>query len=227
MNSLSNPEPKDLANNTPLGFEEPMRKENIIIPRCKLIQGQSPELRDKTLKHIKLGMIINSLTKDEMPPEFVPIFMYSQWLKFNPREDGDPLYAPGALIYRTGDPLDKVVQEEGKFGKDGEKPTITEFLNFFSFFPGSDMPVIVSFCNTSLKAGRELYTLAKMLGGNMFSHQYSLVSDEKSNDKGDFYVLKVRPNGKPADDVYKKCMGLYQAFSPQRGNIQAHEESEE
>ena len=48
------------------GFEGGVDREDLTIPRAKLIQALSPELTEG-LEGIKVGSIINSLTKEVLP----------------------------------------------------------------------------------------------------------------------------------------------------------------
>ena len=124
------------------GFEAGVDQEDLIIPRAKLIQALSPEMSDKNLRKqfpdIQPGAIINSLTREPLGDEFVPIFMFKNYIRFNPRSKDDPNcddnHEPGAIIWRSNDPLDPKVQAETKFGDNGEKPAATTFINFFCYF---------------------------------------------------------------------------------------------
>lgn len=210
------------------GFEEPTDKEDLIIPRAKLLQGLSPELQDN--QDLKQGMIINSLTQEVLSGNFIPIFKFTNWIRFNPRSSDDPNYnpdyEPGAIIWRSTDPLDPRVQKEGMFGEDGTPPLATKFLNFFSIFEGSAIPVIVSFSKTSFKAGRHLLSLAQFSGGDMFSRKYKLRSELIKGDRGSYYVLKIAVAGAPTEDEYKAAEQLYTDFSS-RKDIKVHEEAPE
>ena len=81
-----------------------------------------------------------------MPQEFVPIFAFKNFIRFNPRSKDDPNFnpnfEPGSVIWKSSDPLDPKVQQETKFGANGEKPLALTFLNFFSYFPGVSMPTV-------------------------------------------------------------------------------------
>ena len=180
------------------GFEGGVDREDLIIPRAKLMQALSPELTEG-LEGIKVGSVINSLTKEVLPQEFIPIFMFKNYIRFNPRSKDDPNFDsefdPGAVIWKSTDPLDPKVKAEAKFGPNGEKPVATTFINFFSYFPGVPMPIIVSFSKTSYKAGKNLLSLAKFCGGDMFSRKYKLVSQMETNDIATYAVLKVAPIG--------------------------------
>jgi hypothetical protein len=164
---------------------------------------------------LRPGFIINSLTKEILPAEFVPVFLGYNWLKFNPRDDKDPKFNPafaaGALIYRTSDPTDPVVIEEGKFGENGELPTITKFINFLALFVGEKSPILIPFCKTSYKAGKNLISLATFNSdnGKISSHKYRLTSKQQKNDKGTFFVMNVEPAGRSDDESIARADAFY------------------
>ena len=197
------------------GFEEPIAREDLVIPRAKLFQGLPTEY--EKFPDAKPGQILNSLTKETLPAEFVPVFKFTNWVRYNARKQGepgfDPNYAPGAMIWRSTDPHDPKVRAESEFGPNGEPPLATKFLNFFSVFPGSSMPVVVSFSKTSLKAGRQLITLAQLTGGDMFSRKYRLGVKKESNDQGSYYVLTVDPAGIVDTELYKQAEALFENFA--------------
>jgi len=209
------------------GFEGGVDREDLIIPRAKLIQALSPELTEG-LEGIKVGSIINSLTKEVLPSEFIPIFTFKNYIRFNPRSKDDPNFdpefEPGAVIWKSTDPMDPKVKAEAKFGPNGEKPVATTFINFFSYFPGVPMPIIVSFSKTSYKAGKSLLSLAKFCGGDMFSRKYKLVSQMETNDVATYAVLKVKPVGAGSPEEFQLCEQLWNEFSAKVEAIQVHEE---
>lgn len=197
------------------GFEEDTQREDLIIPRAKLLQSMSPEIQAGE-KDLKVGQIINSLTKEVLPSVFIPIFKFTQWIRFNPRDPKAAGYlkdfGAGDVIWRSSDPYDARVQAEGKFGEDGSKPLATKFLNFFSYFPGVTMPVIVSFSASSFKTGKQLLSLAQFTGGDMFSKGYALSAAKEQNDMGTFYVLKVDAKGPASPEDFKFAERLWQDF---------------
>ena len=209
------------------GFEAGVDKEDLIIPRAKLIQALSPEMTEG-LDGVKVGSIINSLTKEILPQEFIPIFMFKNFIRFNPRSKDDPNFNPafeaGAVIWKSSDSEDPKVLEETKFGANGEKPLATTFLNFFAFFSGYTMPVVVSFSKTSYKTGKQLLSLAKFSGGDMFSRKYRLGSQVETNHIASYAVLKVTSAGAASPEEQKFCEGLWNDFSAKAKDIQVHEE---
>lgn len=204
-------------------------KEDLIMPRAKLLQSNSPEIVDG-VKGLKNGMIINSLTKEELPEIFIPIFMFNNWIRFNPRDKKDenycPDFAPGAVIWKSNDPFDAKVEKESKFGPNGEKPVATRFMNFLSFFPSHDMPVVISFCNTSFKAGKKLLTLIKFSRQDAFAKMYRLKSLPKENDLGKFNILDVEIAGDALDTDYKVAEAWYNSFKPRQKDIDIHDQDD-
>lgn len=208
------------------GFESGVDQQDLIIPRAKLIQALSPEMQEG-LEGIKIGTIINSLTKEVLPEVFIPIFSFKNYIRFNPRSKDDPNFDAdfelGAIIWRSSDPSDPLVLEQTKFGPNGEKPVATTFLNFFSFFPGVTMPVIVSFSKTSYRTGKQLLSLGKFCGGDMFSRKYRLTSQMETN-IGTYAVLRVASIGEAAPEEFAVCERLWNDFAAKAKDIQVHEE---
>lgn len=215
------------------GLEEGMDREEIIIPRAKLLQGLSPEVVEdqKERKGVMYpGLIINSLTKEILPKEFIPIMKFTEWIRFNPRkkedENFDPAFDPGALIYRTRNADDPRVKKEAVFGPNGEAPACTRFMNFLAYFPGLKMPVVVSFCNTSFKTGKELLNILQYEEGEIYSRKFSLISKEDKNDKGEYFIFKIAPAGKASEEEYKVAERWYADLKPILAKIETHQEAE-
>lgn len=209
------------------GFEAGVDQEDLIIPRAKLIQALSPEMQEG-IEGVKVGTIINSLTKEVLPNEFIPIFSFKNYIRFNPRSKDDPNFdsdfEPGAIIWRSTDVSDPHVLEQTKFGPNGEKPVAVTFLNFFSYFPGVAMPVIVSFSKTSYRTGKQLLSLGKFCGGDMFSRKYRLSSQMETNDVGTYAVLKIAPAGDASTEEFAISERLWNDFAAKAKDIQVHVE---
>lgn len=211
------------------GFEEGYDQDSLEIPRAKLMQGLSPEVLENP-ETFRIGMIINSVTLDILPEVFIPLFKFTEWIRFNPKdnraENFDPNYPAGKLIWRSKDPNDPRVIEEGAWGPDGQKPLATKFMNFFSIFEGEVMPVVVSFCNTSFKTGKRLYTMTTFTpgGGDMWAHKYRLGKRTETNDKGTYNVFTVAPAGKSSPEEMAMAEEYYNLFKGR--DIQVHQEEE-
>lgn len=208
------------------GFESGYKADDLIIPRAKLIQALSPEITEG-VPGAKPGAILNSLTKEILPSFFIPFLFFKNYMKFNPRQKEDPSFdqnlAPGAEIWRSSNPNDPRVIAEAGFGPNGEKPTAITFLNFVSYFPGIEMPVIIGFSKTSFKAGKELLSLARFSNGDMFARKYKLESRMEKNDISTFAVYKVTPAGKSSDEEFAICENYWKMFSGKFEQIKVHD----
>lgn len=176
------------------GFEE-FDPSQIVIPRALLLQGLSPDVQQNA-KEFYAGMIINSVTKEKLTQNFIPLKKFTTFARFNPRDNRDPNFnkdfSPGDVIWKTNDPNDKRVIEETRWGSNGEAPLAITFMNWLCYFEGFALPLVLSFYRTSYTAGKNFYTMALGFGGPMFSHKYSLEAIQQTNDKGTFYVLGIR-----------------------------------
>lgn len=224
MNDLTKATSREVSTQLRRGFETESGREDLLIPRTKLLQPLSPEIEENNLK---AGSIINSLTKEILPVEFVPVFMFKEFIRFNARATDkagyDPGFALGALMWKTADPNDPRV-EETKFGPNGEQPVAQAVLNFFSYFPGCDMPIIVSFAKTSYKAGKQLYSLTKFTGGDMFSRKYSLTTKKEQNDSGSYWVYQVAPAGVTSEEDFNIAENFWKQFSSKARDLNVHDE---
>lgn len=219
------------------GLETQIEREDLIIPRAKLLQSKSPEVEEDTYRHLNLrpGQIINSLTREVMPEVFIPVLRFVNWIRFNPRQATDPnfdaAFDPGAIIYMTSDPHDPRLDADGMnfnqgWGPNGEKPKVTKFINFLSYFPGVEMPMIISFAKTSYKTGKELSSLVRFMPGDVFSRQYKLGSRLVKNDVGSFYVFTVVGVGQAPKDQFDVSEAIYTEMSVKAENIKVHDQAE-
>jgi hypothetical protein len=193
------------------GFEEPTDREDLLIPRVSLLQALSPQVTEG-IEGCKAGTIVNSISNTVLPEEFIPIFKYTEYLKFNPRDkkddNFDPAYEPGQLIWKITDPMDPRVAET-KFAEDGTKPTAMKVMNFLCYFPGEPMPIVLGFSKTSYKAGKKLISLAKLSGGDMFSRRYRLQVKQADKDSIKYFVLDVVIIDKTTKDEFAIAESLY------------------
>jgi len=109
------------------GFEDGIDQEDVIIPRVKVLEAQSPEVNENP-KVFEPGQLINSISKEiySMPLRFVPIFKYKEWIKWIPRKEG------GGIEWRSCDRRDPRVIKEGQW-TDGKQPAATPYLHFFDY----------------------------------------------------------------------------------------------
>lgn len=211
---------------------EDVERADLIIPRAHLLQPTAEGLRQLTKDYgVQAGDVVNSLTNEKLGDTFVPIFYYKEFLRFNPRKKEDvgflPEFAPGKLIWKTGDANDPRVLEQCGWGPNGEKPVALTTLNFFCMFLGCPMPVVLSFSKTSYGAGKNLLSLAKLRGGAMFSRKYKLTTKELTNDQGTYFLMITNPAGDCDAETFKQGEAYFQQFGMKRQDIKTHVEGME
>lgn len=206
------------------GFEEKTEREDLILPRATLLQALSPQVIDG-VEGCRPGVIVNNITTEPLGEVFIPIFKWTEYLKFNPRdskaEGFDPAFEPGALVWKTATPTPEQI-EECKFGEEGEKPTAMKVMNFLCYFLGSEMPIVLSFAKTSYKTGKKLISLAQYTGGDMFSKKYKLTAKQAESNGNRYFVFDVGIVGKANKEEFAIAEGWYESF---RGKeIKTHDE---
>ncbi len=215
------------------GFEVSCQREDLIVPRAKLFNGLPKEFED--YPDAKPGQILNNITKEVLPPVFIPIMRHIEWIRFNagssklpdgsPNPAFDKAYEPSEVIWRSTDPNDPRVIKEAAWGPNGEKPLALKFLSFLSYFPGSSMPVMVSFYKTSLNAGKTINSVLEYSQGAMFAHSFKLTSKIVKTGEHSHYALQTSYAGKASSEDYSAAEKLYQSFK--NANVQAKTEFSE
>lgn len=217
-------ETTEVANQTgmPLGFEDDDAND-IIIPRVKVIQTLSPERKDKIANE---GDIINSLTKEKLNGKvFIPVFKFNNNIWWRDRSDGGGIrcIARDGKIGTMSDGTNLVCAsckrcefDNTKQGKDS-LPKCTKYINFFGFFAGERMPIILSFAKTSYNEGKKLYSLAKVTMQNMWNYGYTL--NEKLQAKGgnEWFICVPTPAGATEESDREFGLSLYKMY---RNSIQ-------
>lgn len=218
-NDIMKQEADSLAVNSgmPLGFEEE-EADDVIIPRVKVIQTLSPERKDKVAEE---GDIINSLTKERLNGKvFIPVFKFNNNVWWKDRSEGGGIQCM-ARDGKVGTLSDGTTQlcsvcrrcefDNTKQGKEA-LPTCTKYINFFGFFAGERMPIILSFSKTCYNEGKKLYSLAKVTMQNMWNFGYRL--DEKMLAKAgnEWYVPSMTAAG-PTDEADREfALNLFKAY---------------
>ena len=208
------------------GFEEKLNPGELQVPRARMLQGLSEEVKQNP-KAFYAGMLINSITKDPLTEHFIPIKrMPNTWIRFNARKTDDPNYVPdigpGEVVWRSDDPTDPRVIEQTKFGPKGEPPAAISYLNFLCYFEGFTIPCVLSFGKTSYTAGKNFLTMAFGFGGDMFTRKYKLASKMVTKKNNSFYVLEATPAGKCSADELAIGQTLYDSFA--NVVVKVHEE---
>ena len=208
--------------NVPLGFEDE-DEGDMLIPRIKIIQTLSPERKDKIADE---GDIIDSLTKTKLNGKvFIPVFKFNNNILWKDRADG------GGILCRAADgkvgvqtdgtqmPCQMCKKCEFDNTKQGREavPKCTKYMNFFGFFAGERMPIILSFSKTNYGEGKKLFSLAKVTMQNMWNYGYALNEKLMSKGGNDWYNIIPTPAGPTSDEDRAFGIQLYKSF---RTNIQ-------
>ena len=220
-------ETTEVANQTgmPLGFEDDDAND-MIIPRVKVIQTLSPERKDKIANE---GDIINSLTKDKLNGKvFIPVFKFNNNIWWRDRSDGGGIrcIARDGRLGTMSDGTNLVCAsckrcefDNTKQGKES-LPTCTKYINFFGFFAGERMPIILSFAKTSYNEGKKLYSLAKVTMQNMWNYGYAL--NEKLQAKGgnEWFICVPTPAGATEESDREFGLSLYKMYRNSLQNME-------
>jgi hypothetical protein len=186
-------------------YDANIGQEDLILPRTELLQALSPTV---VAGDAKPGQIVNNISKDVYEkPVIIPIVVSKNWIRWRSREEG------GGMVWRSNDPTDPKVIEESAWGADGAKPLCTAYLNFLCIIEGDDMPIIVSFSNTSYNAGKKLLTLCKMSPtGKLSASRYELLANSRTNNMGTFFVYDVKKIGPSTNEQQAQAAKLGQMF---------------
>lgn len=219
-NDLMVKEEQQLATQTelPLGFEDDA-PEDLLIPRIKLAQALSPEVKDG---HVKMGDIFNSLSYEVLNDKvFIPVCKFNNHVWWRDRADG------GGIICRAADGKVGVTEDgttqyctqcrkcEFDNTKQGREalPKCTKYINFLGFFEDDPTPIILSFSKTNMAEGKRMYSMAKVARQNIWNFGYTLASKEKAKNGNSWYIIDPQAAGATSDENRAIGMELYQQFA--------------
>lgn len=201
----------------PMGFEDE-DSDDMIIPRVKVIQTLSPERKDGIANE---GDIVNSLTKEKLNgKKFIPVFKFNNNIDWRDRADGGGIkcIARDGRIGEasTGEKLVCVQCRRNEFdntkqGKDS-LPKCTKYINFFGFFEGERMPIILSFAKTNYNEGKKIYSLAKVTMQNMWNYGYTLTEKLMAKNGNEWYIINAVAAGASTEEDREFGLGLYKSF---------------
>lgn len=206
-----------MQQDVPMGFEDEERGD-MIVPRVKVIQTLSPERKEKTAEE---GDIINSLTGERLNgKKFIPVFKFNNNIDWIDRNDGGGIRCIARDGKQGKENTGKVLLcascrkcefDNTKQGKDAI-PHCTKYINFFGFFEGERMPIILSFGKTNYSEGKKLYSLAKVTMQNMFNYGYNLLEKLVSKNNNEWYIITTSSGGATSEEDREFATSLYQQF---------------
>lgn len=210
---------------------EKVTKEDLILPRLKLLQPLSPEVQEEG-SEAKAGEMVNSIDAKinyGREIEFTPLLFFKSRIRWTPRGDDAPPDAPKGMECTSTDSLTardpKGLTKAGEptsncadcvhqaFSGDGKPPRCSLYMNFAALIDGQ--PIVVSMEKTKLPAAKAILTMASMLGGGslaLFAGRYRLSTKKITNDKGTFYVFVVEAAGYTPEKDYPKAKAAYEGL---------------
>lgn len=211
-------------NRMPEGLEE-MDAGDIVIPRAKLLQGSSEQIKNPDdYPNLRVGMIINSV--DMTPLEtaddndkaypFIPVKMFKSWCKFN--EDM-------TLDVKTYDKNHAIAV--------GQDAWQYKQLNFLGFQPTTQKPIIFTFWKTSAKVGQDIINIAQIRQKPLYCNLFYVTTKNESKDGNDYRVFAVQSKGEPNEELQQIGKAMYDQFSPilsmmkSQSGVIIHDESTE
>jgi len=206
-----------IQNGAPMGFEDE-ESTDVIIPRVKVCQTLSPEVRAREAEE---GDIINSLTKEKLNGKvFIPVFKFNNNVWWRERSEGGGIkcIARDGRVGTMSDGTALMCQscrrcefDNSKQGKEA-LPTCTKYINFFGFFAGERMPIILSFSKTCYNEGKKLYSLAKVTMQNMWNFGYKL-NEKKMAKGGNEWFIPVMTAAGPTDEADREfALALFKMY---------------
>lgn len=210
--------------------KENIGKDDIEIPRLKLMQGLSPELQE--YDGLRSGFFFHPAAEFifDAPFRAVPVFMDQRYILWRPRDAG------GGILARADDGIhwspssgEFTVQLDKKDGGDtvtwrlantvaesglanwgtmnpndpNSPPAATLMYNFLLAFPDEPdlMPAVLSFQRSSIKMGRRFNTKLKTVRAPLFGTMWEFSSTEDHNNAGQtFFNINVRSAGLVEDE---------------------------
>jgi hypothetical protein len=185
----------------PTGMAANIGTSDLRLPRVALQQALSPSVVDGTHK---VGALVNSLTQEEIkaPAVITPCFVFKNVIKWKPREQG------GGMLYKTTNITADVQKDLAWVGD--QKPTADAYINVVCLIDGQEgMPVLLSFCKTSYKAGQDLATLVQ-LSGCAWKFKYEIGTKLIKGAKGSYYIFTVKRAAKTTEEEAVAAKELYE-----------------
>lgn len=214
-----------VAQEAPMGFEYE-EQGDMIIPRVKVCQVLTPEVRDGSAKE---GDIINSLTLERLNGKvFIPVFKFNNNIRWRERSEGGGILCIARDgkhgVESDGTNLICLSCRKNEFdnSKQGKEslPSCTKYINFFGFFEGERLPIIMSFSKTNYNEGKKLYSLAKVTMQDMWNHGYKVVEKKQAKAGNEWFVATVAANGATSEEDREFARGIYMMYRNSLNTIQ-------
>ena len=184
-----------------------MDQEDRVIPRLKIMQALSPEIKDKLGEE---GDLLNSLTKENYGKTIaiVPVFWGKSRILWRDRKEG------GGIICRADDGKngtqydDCVACNNSKWSKDSKTkenlpPECSAIINIISLIVRANKKpelIAVSFLKTNYNTGKQLINVMTYKNADIFNYAYDLFTESTTNEMGTFSILRYRDLNKTTNE---------------------------
>lgn len=217
--------------NLPAGFDE-IEEGDIKVARLSILQGLSQVVIDGDAK---MGQLGNSLTKevygDEV--EFIPLFMFKTRAQFDierglvmmSRDNETVTMGIDEFEQYLNKPIDEV---PGSAWVGKEPPKFSAIYNFPVMLVGrlNQFPISLSLMRTAVKIAKELLSMARFSGEDMFARVYTLKSEIVKGDKGTYAVPIVNFTRRCTDDEYAIAKKFFDMLYRRKKDIEVELEEE-
>lgn len=205
------------------GEEPQVDSKDIVLPRVYLMQAISQLVEEEKAKS---GQFVNSLTEEllgdsEVPFVFTPFKIEKLWFVYK--------VVGGQNEFVTIEPVTAAnINRPQSELVDGEEMNYQYALRAYVLVEGDDLPMVVTFKSTSLRAGKQLFTEMfvknKMAGKNPASRQMELTSRKEKNDKGTYYVMSLKAGEDSDVETQKNALMWVKTLSQQTYSLAGEEE---
>ena len=219
-------------NQLPAGLDDIDPSKDLKMPRLAILQGLSQLVIDGKAK---MGDLANSLTKEVYgnTVEFIPLFMFKSRVQFEVGKGIVMLSRDNKTVTWAIDELEQwiganVEEVPGASWQGKTPPSFSEVFNFPCIFPTSlrTFPVALSLMRTGAPAAKELCSLARYAGEDIFARVYTLKTENKKNEKGTFAVPSVEFVRRCTEEEYAIAKNYFDNFYRLRSKIEVDLENE-
>ena len=217
--------------NLPAGFDE-IEAGDIKIPRLSILQGLSETVISG---NAKMGQLGNSLTKEVYGDEvdFIPLFMFKTRAQFDIERGLVMMSRDNETVTMAIDEfaeyLHKPIEEVPGSNWDGDQPpTFSVVYNFPVLLIGKlhIFPISLSLMRTAVKVAKELLSMARFSGEDMFARVYTLKSEIVKGDKGTYAVPIINFSRRCEDDEYAVAKKFFDMLYRRKKDIDVELEEE-
>jgi len=209
---------------------EGVSREDLVLPRIKLLQVLSPEFSEGKGKP---GEMVNSLTGENYGTEmiFIPVLHYKNRFLFGERTPGAQILcgSDDGILPNTqyGPVKSKECVEcplqgwtEGKKGEP-QRPECALFYNFVILKDGKT-PIGLSLGSSKIKVAKKLLSTVRYLGPNLdlFSLKFVLKTRLEKTGKGEFFNFVIDPRGFASKEEFAFAAEVYASLSKVKVSIE-------